>query len=245
MAAEPPLSGGEGSAPRSSAHKVLLEFAAASQAAASQSAGAGAEAGSSPSAGAAVEAGAVPHTPAVTEELEGIIRDVAQTGSVNGYPWDSLRWLLARKVEHVLGEFWRDVPDVSVQEGESFERTVVEPLTRSLLEPRREGAPFTAQRLCELLTEPRLLYKSTRKYLYALQRAVLVTMTEEALLQMPLGSTAPVAALAVPDVDATPAGQAAPAGAADAPAGDAAAAGTSAGRKRKLPQELANGVVCE
>lgn len=243
MAAEPALSGGEGGTPRS-AHAVLLEFAAAAQAAASSGSAAGAENGAVPNGGAIAEAGAPPHCPAVTEELEAIIRDVAQSGSVNGYAWDSLRWLLARKVEHVLGEFWRDSPDVAVQEGESFERTAVEPLTRSLLEPRREGAPFTAQRLCELLAEPRLLYKSTRKYLYALQRAVLVTMTEEALAQVPLASALPAEGLGVPvpPADAAAAGHAAPA--ADAAAGEAVA-GATAGRKRKLNPELANGVVCE
>lgn len=251
MAAEPALSPGESGTQRS-AHAVLVEFAAAAQAAAQAAASQGA--GTSP------EAGAAAHSPAVTEELEGIIRDVAQTGSVNGYPWDSLRWLLARKVEHVLGEFWREVPDVQVQEGESFERMAVEPLTRSLLEPRREGPPFTAQRICELLAEPRLIYKSTRKFLFALQRAILVTMTEEALSQVPLLTAVPIAALTVPAVPAVdsavaagaaPAfgeevqgqGQAASAGGAEASAGEAVAAGTSAGRKRKLPPELANGVV--
>mmetsp|Transcript_52542 Transcript_52542/g.168451 ORF Transcript_52542/g.168451 Transcript_52542/m.168451 type:complete len:194 (+) Transcript_52542:52-633(+) len=192
--AEPPPNGSEGGTPRS-AHTVLLEFAAAAK------------------------AGALPSPDQITEDLESIIREVAQTGVVNGYSWDALRLLLARKLEHVLNDFWREVPDVQVQEGETFERAAVEPLTRSLLEPRREGAPFTVQRLCELLTEPRLLYKSTRKYLYAVQRAVLVTMTEEALAQQ------------APEAEAT--------------AGGTSNGGMVAGRKRKLPPELSNGVVSE
>jgi len=154
--AEPPPNGGEGASQRC-AHSGLLEFAAAA------------------------EAGALPSSDTkLTEELEGIIREVAETGVTNGYPWDALRQLLARKVEIVLGDFWRDAPDVQLQEGESFEGIAVEPLRRSLCEPRREGAPFTVQRLCELLVEPRV-YKSTRKYLYAVQRAVVVSSTEEAV----------------------------------------------------------------
>mmetsp|Transcript_122593 Transcript_122593/g.318742 ORF Transcript_122593/g.318742 Transcript_122593/m.318742 type:complete len:228 (+) Transcript_122593:64-747(+) len=193
-----------GSSPREVAHSRLLEFAASAK------------------------AGALPSSPdgsqqQLAEELEGIIREVARTGATNGYPWDALRRLLARKVELVLGEFWRDTPDVQVQEGDSFERSAVEPLTRSLLEPRREGAPFTVQRLCELLAEPRGVYKSTRKYLYALQRAVVVTSTEEAL-----SAQAKIEPLLDTSVAASAGG-----------------AGAPAGRKRKLPPELSNGVVAE
>eukprot|EP00442_Polarella_glacialis_P005100 CAMPEP_0115110236 /NCGR_PEP_ID=MMETSP0227-20121206/39255_1 /TAXON_ID=89957 /ORGANISM="Polarella glacialis, Strain CCMP 1383" /LENGTH=296 /DNA_ID=CAMNT_0002509235 /DNA_START=47 /DNA_END=937 /DNA_ORIENTATION=- len=145
----------------SGAHAALLKFAAASN-----------------------KAGALPDE-SITDELEGIIRDVAQTGAATVYPWDALRLLLASKVEHVLSDFWKDAPDVQLREGESFQHIAVEPLTRSLLEPRREGAPWTTQRLCELLAEPRSSYKSTRKYVYALQRAVLITTTEEAVAPLP------------------------------------------------------------
>mmetsp|Transcript_46525 Transcript_46525/g.131535 ORF Transcript_46525/g.131535 Transcript_46525/m.131535 type:complete len:193 (-) Transcript_46525:298-876(-) len=187
--ADPP-NGGGCSTPRS-VHTVLLDFAAA------------------------VKAGALPGPDAISEELEGIIHDIARTGATNGYQWEALRWLLAKKLESVLAEFWRDAPDLQVQEGESFEHVAVEPLTLSLLDARREGAPFTVQRLCELLAEPRPSYKSTRKYVYALQRAIVVTTTEEAL-----GHREPQP---------------------DAPAGAGGAA--TAGRKRKLPPELSNGVV--
>lgn len=114
----------------------------------------------------------------LTGELEAIIRDVARTGATTAYPWGSLRLLLARKLELVLADFWREVPDLQLSDGESFERAAVEPLTQSLLEPRREAPPFTTQRLCELLAEPRVTYKSTRRYLYALQRSVVITLPE-------------------------------------------------------------------
>eukprot|EP00438_Fugacium_kawagutii_P018350 Skav224071 [mRNA] locus=scaffold432:57103:59019:+ [translate_table: standard] len=67
----------------------------------------------------------------------------------------------AAKLEKVLADFWREVPDLKLPAGETFV-AAVEPLTRSLLEPRREGAPWTTQRLCELLAKPRSGYKSTR-----------------------------------------------------------------------------------
>jgi len=211
---------GEAGAQRN-AHLVLLEFAAAA------------------------ESGAVPSPEPLTEELESIICHVAKTGAASGYPWDALRLLLARKLEHVLCDFWRDAPDVQLLEGQSFEVAAVEPLSRSLLEPRREGAPFTAQRLCELLSEPRLIYKSTRKYLYALQRAILVTVTEEALVQRSPARMA-LAIDARSEVDhAATSGQVAESDGFAAVPTDCTTGANTAGRKRKLPAELSNGVVSE
>jgi len=209
----PPNGGGEGT-PRS-ASAALLEFAAAARTGTPQA------------------------SEAIAEDLENIIGDVARTGVASSYPWEALRVLLARKVELVLGDFWHDVPDFPVQEGESFEHVAIEPLTRSLLEPHRSGAPFTVQRLCELLREPRVMYKSTRKYLYALQRVVVVTMPEEAL--------APRPAECVEKVVLATMSQEAPAHRsveADA-AGGLSNGAVTAGRKRKLSPELSNGVVSE
>merc|ERR1712060_208905 len=101
-----------------------------------------------------------------------------------------------------------------VQDGESFEHSTIKPLMASILEPHREGPPFTVQRLCELLAEPRRIYKSTKRYLYAIQRALVVTITEEAL-----ASRVPLT------LESTAIG------------------GAQAGLKRKLPDELANGIV--
>merc|ERR1719356_222533 len=136
-------------------------------------------------------------------------------------------------VEVVLADFFRDSPDVEVAEGESFEHAIVEPLTRSLLEPRREGAPFTVQRMCELLAEPRQVYKSTRRYLYALQRSVLITATEEVLAQQQqrwqppsLVGVAVPASLGLPQPPSPPLS-----------GGDAS---NRTGKKRKLSPELSN-----
>mmetsp|Transcript_38173 Transcript_38173/g.105224 ORF Transcript_38173/g.105224 Transcript_38173/m.105224 type:complete len:237 (-) Transcript_38173:185-895(-) len=231
--AEPPPNGGEGDTPRS-AHDGLVQFAAAAKAAI-----AGGNAGGLPE----LSAGNVP----IPEDLESLICDVAKTGSVNSYPWDALRLLLARKVELVLGEFWRDAPDVEVQEGESFERAAVEPLMRSLLEPRREGPPFTVQRICELLSEPRLVYKSTRRYLYALQRAVLVTATEEVLAQQQQQRQPQLWQMPpLPDGGGISAAPPSPTGASlDSTVAAATGASNGAGKKRKLSPELSNGIVSE
>eukprot|EP00747_Dinoflagellata_sp_TGD_P211685 gnl/TRDRNA2_/TRDRNA2_84894_c0_seq1.p1 gnl/TRDRNA2_/TRDRNA2_84894_c0~~gnl/TRDRNA2_/TRDRNA2_84894_c0_seq1.p1 ORF type:complete len:259 (-),score=74.39 gnl/TRDRNA2_/TRDRNA2_84894_c0_seq1:88-822(-) len=225
--------GGDG---KPSAHARLLEFAAA---------------------------GLTGRGDAIPEELEDVIREVAKTGAVDSYPWESMRMLLARKAQSVLDDFWRDAPDVELREGDSFELAIVEPITRSLLEPRRAGAPFTAQRICELLSEPRRVYKSTKRFLYALHRSLVVEATEESLLNRSCRAAKTAAAPAKEDVaEAVPAvatvssTEAAPASEPQAPAaatepptaaeppaaaaedGGAAAAGEEArGQKRKEPPE--------
>ena len=181
---------GNGS-PRNIPHEALLEWAAAI---------------------AADSASLIASYDPIPEELESIICEVARSGATSGYPWDALRFLLARKVEAVLRDFVKESKDLDMEEGELFDRQIIEPLMHSLLEPRRTGAPFTAQRLCELLTQPRPTYTSAKRYLFALQRVILVTATEELLAsdKWEINVTASLA---------------------------------SATRKRKLPPELANGVV--
>jgi len=203
----------------------------------------------------------------LSDELEGIIRNLAETGAAACYPWDALRILLAKKMETVLTDFWNDAPDLTLSEGETFQHSAVEPLKQSLLEPRREGAPWTTQRLCELLAQPRTSYKSTRKFMYALQRAILITATEEAIaprsapvlqLSGPGGllpetlegrPTETTTAAAISAAATLPPESEGVAVLAEAPKEGGAESGTPAStptaRKRKLPEELANGVVEE
>jgi len=210
-AAEPSPKGAEGGTLRS-AHRGLMEFAAAAQS-------------ETPSPG-------VGET--IPEELEELVRDIARTGAVAAYPWTALRVLLARKMELVLAEHWREAPPAEAVEGGSAEGSTAErspePLAQSLLDSRREGPPFTLQRICELLVEPRGIYKSSRSYRYALQRLVLIMATEELL---GCGGTAGLSAVTTPLL-----------GDADAACGNNGSP-PQAGRKRKLPPELSNGVVCE
>lgn len=117
--------------------------------------------------------------PPLSEEAKSIIRGVAESGvSDDGPSWDALRAILVQTLQRVLLEFWHDFPDLTLRDGESFERVVVEPLVQSLLDPRREGPPFTIQRFCELLLDPRPVYRSTKRYVYALHRLILVTTTD-------------------------------------------------------------------
>ena len=128
-------------------------------------------------------------------------------------------------------EFWEDAQDVQLAADATFTDTYIRPLTDSLMKPVRDGAPFTVQRMCELLSEPRKQYKSTRKYVYALQRMVLVHLTEEEIVEASNGfiASALLAAAAVPPASSS----------------DPRILGEKevVGQKRMLPEELSNGIV--
>jgi serine/threonine-protein phosphatase 4 regulatory subunit 2 len=165
------------------------------------------------------------------EDIELVIRDVASNGDISAYPWEDLRVALARKLELVLVEFWEDVKDVQLKADVTFTNAYIRPLTSSLMKPVRDGAPFTVQRLCELLSEPHKQYRSTRKYLYAVQRMLLIQLTEEEVVEASNGfiAGAHLAAAAVP-----------PAAPNDPRLVEAMEV---VGQKRKLPPELQNGTV--
>lgn len=68
-----------------------------------------------------VSAFAEDNPPPISAELEGIIMTVAKTGQPGAlYPWCALKHLLARKLEFVLAEFWRDKQDVDLCDDMSF-----------------------------------------------------------------------------------------------------------------------------
>lgn len=178
-----------------------------------------------------------PGPESIPEELDGLLRDIARDPVVAcDFAWDALRVLLARKVERVLHDFWRDVPDLKLPEGRSFEAGVIEPLARSLLEDScRRGPPFTVQRICELLNDPRGCYKSTRGYFFALQKSILVTSTEAALAHRSPATPAPPADRVPAQLNS--AGPEKASGSADVEADLTEAVG----RKRKAPPEHING----
>jgi serine/threonine-protein phosphatase 4 regulatory subunit 2 len=166
----------------------------------------------------------------LSDELELVVKDVALTGDLSAYPWEDLRVLLVRKMDMVLREFWEDVKDVQVKTDVTFVDAYIHPLSQSLMKPLRDGAPFTVQRLCELLVEPRKQYKSTRKFLYAVQRMVTVYLTEDEIIEASnsvfTGEIFSAAAMRPP-----------------VPANTTSQVREVVGQKRKLPEELCNGIV--
>ncbi|XP_077530147.1 serine/threonine-protein phosphatase 4 regulatory subunit 2-like [Haemaphysalis longicornis] len=112
--------------------------------------------------------------------LEEYLAYVAKTGDTV-FPWDKVRPLLRRKLELVMEEFRTvsttdevpalpNVPPFNYEEMKDF---ILEAIDRF------DGAPFTVQRLCELLVDPWRNYNRIDKYMRAVEKSVLVVSTIE------------------------------------------------------------------
>lgn len=87
------------------------------------------------------------------------------------YPWTNIKPLIRKKVELVLDEFHEQHPMPAAVPAFNFEELKKE-IVDSL--DSFSGAPFTIQRICELLTLPTKHYKRTDKFMRGLEKNVLV-----------------------------------------------------------------------
>uniref|UniRef100_A0A7S3G6C1 Serine/threonine-protein phosphatase 4 regulatory subunit 2 n=1 Tax=Palpitomonas bilix TaxID=652834 RepID=A0A7S3G6C1_9EUKA len=111
---------------------------------------------------------------AIEGPLATIIPEIAKHGCV-WFDWKGLCSLLKARIMSATAEMNAAFPDCQEDiEGESFDhyRLRLIGLLDSL-----DGPPFTIQRLCELLHTGSAMYRSSRKYLYALEKLVSVSST--------------------------------------------------------------------
>ncbi|GBF92502.1 hypothetical protein Rsub_04606 [Raphidocelis subcapitata] len=113
----------------------------------------------------------------LTERLRGVVAELALTGIIR-YPWPLLCPLLEYLLELQLRRF-EESSSVEVGparpvlvEGEALDALIAR--LRSYLQGF-DGAPWTAQRLAELLLEPANQYKQLHKLAFALERLLLVS----------------------------------------------------------------------
>ena len=115
-----------------------------------------------------------------TAHLLPVLAAIAATGRLGGYSWPAVRELLIIRTRIVLEEYVRHTgvpPTTPSDPSESFEPRVSHLL---LLLSLFASAPFTLQRLAELLCEPRQHYNTTSHYLAALCKCVYgITADEE------------------------------------------------------------------
>lgn len=112
--------------------------------------------------------------------LEDYLLRIAQNGDII-FPWCKLKPLLKRKLEVVLDEFYESCPvEISVPVP-NFEAFNYDTLKKSILQAVDSftSAPFTIQRLCELVTNPKKHYNRTDKYMRGVEKNVLVVSTIE------------------------------------------------------------------
>jgi len=115
-----------------------------------------------------------------TDELREILEVTARTG-LYWHEWDQLKMLLSFRLKQVLQDYHKSHIEVAVGPprplitGERYQE--LEDRLTSGLDSFRDGAPFTIQRLCEVLLNPRDRYPNLDKVALAFEKLLLVTST--------------------------------------------------------------------
>lgn len=116
----------------------------------------------------------------IPRELEEYLSFVAKTGDPV-YQWSSIKSLFREKLINVITEFYESCPYVDIPPCPNVEMFNYESMKSFILEKLDtfSAAPFTLQRICELLTTPRKEYNRIDKYMRALEKNILVVSTIE------------------------------------------------------------------
>ena len=113
-----------------------------------------------------------------TAPLLPILQSIASTGVLSGYPWPLVRTLLLVQLQHVTRDYVARTgapPPLSSDE-EAFPARYGQLL---LLLHRFPHAPFTLQRLAELLLQPTAYYPTTSPFIQAVSKCILGISAEE------------------------------------------------------------------
>nr|CAG4643453.1 EOG090X0BWU [Ilyocryptus agilis] len=110
--------------------------------------------------------------------LEEYICHLAKTGETL-FPWPKIRGLIRQKLELVITAFREACPTESLPPCPNVEPFHYETVRDKILEQfdSFNCAPFTIQRLCELLCAPRKHYKRTDKFMRGIEKNLLVVST--------------------------------------------------------------------
>lgn len=113
-----------------------------------------------------------------TDELKHILEVIAWTGNY-WHEWALLKCLLSFRLKQVLTQYY-DAHTASGGQQTLVSGEAFSDFQRRLLESLdsfSDGPPFTLQRFCELLLNPRLTYPSIDKVSLAFEKLLLVTST--------------------------------------------------------------------
>lgn len=117
--------------------------------------------------------------PAIPQSLEDYLGYIAKTGNTV-FSWPKLKPLMKMKLETTITEFHESLPEeqgipkmpnVDVFKYSEMKERIFEQLESY------SGVPFTVQRLCELLTQPKKHYKRVDKFMRGLEKVMLVVST--------------------------------------------------------------------
>lgn len=116
----------------------------------------------------------------IPRELEEYLCFVAKTGDPV-YQWSAIKSLFREKMINVITDFYETCPSVEIPPCPNVDLFNYDVMKSFILEKLDTfaAAPFTLQRICELLTTPRKEYNRIDKYMRALEKNILVVSTTE------------------------------------------------------------------
>lgn len=114
----------------------------------------------------------------VSPELEQLLEHIAKTGRTV-FPWHLLKPLISFKLEKVLNDFFESSSTNSYISEPTTKSQEFLPIVEKLVSNLNcfSGTPFTIQRLCELITQPRQHYKASDKFLRGVEKNIMVVST--------------------------------------------------------------------
>ncbi|XP_077405722.1 serine/threonine-protein phosphatase 4 regulatory subunit 2-B-like isoform X2 [Vanacampus margaritifer] len=107
--------------------------------------------------------------------LEQFLCHVAKTGEAV-IPWSQFKSYFMFKLENVIDDFHSTTPEQRGTHNPNVEHVPFEEMKQRILQivDSYNGIPFTIQRLCELLTDPKRNYTGTEKFLRGIEKNVMV-----------------------------------------------------------------------
>lgn len=116
----------------------------------------------------------------IPRELDEYLGYVAKTGDPV-YQWSLIKCLFREKLLNVITDFYESTPTIDLTPSPNVDPFNYERMKTSLLErlDSFNSAPFTVQRICELLTNPRKEYNRADKFMRAIEKNILVVSTRE------------------------------------------------------------------
>ncbi|CAD6228018.1 GSCOCG00006311001-RA-CDS [Cotesia congregata] len=116
----------------------------------------------------------------IPRELEDYLCFVAKTGDPV-YQWSLIKPLFREKLVRVMTDFYENCPALDLASSPNLEHFNYDIMKCNLLELLESfaNAPFTVQRICELLTSPRKEYNRVDKFMRAIEKNILVVSTKE------------------------------------------------------------------
>ena len=116
----------------------------------------------------------------IPRELEEYLCWVAKTGDPV-YQWSLIKTLFREKLTRVMTDFYESCPSLELAPCPNVDHFNYDTMKSNLLERLESfaNAPFTVQRICELLTAPRKEYNRVDKFMRAIEKNILVVSTRE------------------------------------------------------------------